>query len=67
MDCNCGERRKRKHNVVRKFKCVAEYFLCSQCERIEWIWFTDDFEIEINEKPYLWLNEGSTYGLQKAI
>lgn len=67
MDCNCGEGHKRNHDVRRNDKCVAEYLLCAYCDRVEWVWFTDEFESEINEAPYLWLNEGSDCGLQKVI
>lgn len=66
MDCNCYAGFKKKHEVIRSYVCVGEYMLCGKCNRVEWLWLTDGFELELNEKPYLWLNEGSSYGLQET-
>ncbi len=66
MECDCGRGYKRKHEVIRKYVLVAEYVLCASCHRVEWLWLTDEFESEINSKPFFWSNEVAPNGLQEA-
>ncbi len=67
MDCDCGRGHKRQHEVIRKYVQVAEYMLCASCHRVEWLWYTDEFELEINNNPFFWSNEVAPDGLQEAV
>jgi len=66
MECKCKEGEARTHGVVRKYITVAEYKRCSNCDRIEWLWMKDSFEIELMQQPWLWLSGDSVDEIKKA-
>lgn len=66
MECNCRLGTVRTHKVVRKYITVAEYNRCSNCDRVEWLWMKDSFEIELMQQPWLWLSGDSANEIKKA-
>jgi hypothetical protein len=52
MECECRNKKIRSHNVIRHFKVVGNYNMCSKCRRVEWNWLNDELETEINDSLY---------------
>ena len=62
MPCNCKGNTIKTHHVTRNFCVKGEYELCGRCGAIEWLWMTDDLEIEIRETPNHFFKTGAAYG-----
>ncbi len=64
MDCKCISviNIVKSHHVTRNFCVVGEYNLCSNCGLIEWLWMTDDLELEIKETPNHFFKSSEAHG-----
>ncbi len=63
MDCSCMTSNTRLKNIIRNYNVVAEYHRCNHCGRIEWLWMTDEFELEMKNTPDHWFKTGADYGV----